>query len=33
VPIADRYPLEGIEDALGALRERKVLGRQVLELV
>ena len=32
VPIADRYPLEGIDDALAALRARKVLGRQVLEL-
>jgi D-arabinose 1-dehydrogenase-like Zn-dependent alcohol dehydrogenase len=32
VPIAGRYPIDGIGDALGALRERKVLGRQVLEL-
>ncbi len=33
VPIAGRYPLEGISDALTALRQRAVLGRQVLELV
>jgi D-arabinose 1-dehydrogenase-like Zn-dependent alcohol dehydrogenase len=33
VPIAGRYPLEGIDDALAALRARKVLGRQVLELM
>jgi len=33
VPIAGRYPLEGIHDALDALRKRAVLGRQVLELV
>jgi propanol-preferring alcohol dehydrogenase len=33
VPIAARYPLEGIPDALAALRQRAVLGRQVLELV
>lgn len=32
VPIAGRYPLEGIHDALDALRKRAVLGRQVLEL-
>jgi D-arabinose 1-dehydrogenase-like Zn-dependent alcohol dehydrogenase len=32
VPIAARYPLEGVHDALDALRERRVLGRQVLEL-
>jgi D-arabinose 1-dehydrogenase-like Zn-dependent alcohol dehydrogenase len=32
VPIAGRYPMEGIDDALGALRKRTVLGRQVLEL-
>lgn len=32
VPIAGTYPLEGINDALEALRQRKVLGRQVLEL-
>lgn len=33
VPIAGRYPLEGIGDALSALRQRTVLGRQILELV
>ena len=33
VPIAGRYPLEGIGDALTALRQRAVLGRQILELV
>jgi alcohol dehydrogenase, propanol-preferring len=33
VPVAGRYPLEGISDALAALRQRAVLGRQVLELV
>jgi propanol-preferring alcohol dehydrogenase len=32
VPIAARYPLEGVHDALDALRERRVLGRQVLDL-
>jgi propanol-preferring alcohol dehydrogenase len=32
VPIAGRYPLEGIHDALDALRRRTVLGRLVLEL-
>jgi len=32
VPIAGRFPLEGIHDALGALRERRVVGRQVLEM-
>jgi alcohol dehydrogenase, propanol-preferring len=32
VPIAGRYPIEGINDALDALRKRAVLGRQVLEL-
>jgi propanol-preferring alcohol dehydrogenase len=32
VPIAGRYPLEGINDALDALRKRAVLGRQVLEI-
>ncbi len=32
VPIAGRYPLDGINDALDALRRRAVLGRQVLEL-
>jgi propanol-preferring alcohol dehydrogenase len=33
VPIAARYAIEDIGDALDALRERRVLGRQVLELV
>jgi propanol-preferring alcohol dehydrogenase len=33
VPVAGRYPLEGIGEALTALRQRAVLGRQVLELV
>jgi alcohol dehydrogenase, propanol-preferring len=33
VPIAGRYPLDGVETALTALRQRSVLGRQVLELV
>jgi alcohol dehydrogenase, propanol-preferring len=32
VPIAGTFPLEGIHDALAALRERRVLGRQVLQL-
>jgi propanol-preferring alcohol dehydrogenase len=32
VPIAGRFPLEGIHEALDALRKRAVLGRQVLEL-
>lgn len=32
VPIAGRYPLEGIHEALDALRQRTVLGRQVLTL-
>lgn len=32
VPIAGRYPLDGVGDALAALRKRGVLGRQVLEL-
>jgi alcohol dehydrogenase, propanol-preferring len=32
VPIAGRYPLDGINDALDALRKRAVLGRQVLDL-
>ncbi len=32
VPIAARYPLDGVHDALAALRKRAVLGRQVLEL-
>ena len=33
VPIAGRYPLDGVETALDALRQRGVLGRQVLEIV
>jgi alcohol dehydrogenase, propanol-preferring len=33
VPIAAKYPIDGIHDALAALRQRTVLGRQVLELV
>jgi propanol-preferring alcohol dehydrogenase len=32
VPIARRYPLDGVQDALDALRKRGVLGRQVLDL-
>jgi alcohol dehydrogenase, propanol-preferring len=32
VPIGGRYPLDGVQDALGALRNRGVLGRQVLDL-
>ena len=32
VPVAARYPLDGIESALDALRKRTVLGRQVLDL-
>ena len=32
VPIAATYPMDGIHDALTALRKRSVLGRQVLEL-
>ena len=32
VPIAGRYPIDGISDALDALRKRAVLGRQVLEI-
>jgi propanol-preferring alcohol dehydrogenase len=32
VPIAATYPIDGIHDALTALRKRAVLGRQVLEL-
>jgi propanol-preferring alcohol dehydrogenase len=32
VPIAGRYPLDGIHDALDALRKRAVLGRQVLDM-
>lgn len=31
VPVAARYPLDGIHDALDGLRQRRVLGRQVLE--
>jgi propanol-preferring alcohol dehydrogenase len=33
VPIAGRYPLDGVQDALDALRKRSVLGRQILEFV
>ena len=33
VPIAGRYPLDGAAAALAALRERGVMGRQILELV
>jgi alcohol dehydrogenase, propanol-preferring len=32
VPIAATYPIDGIDDALAALRRRAVLGRQVLQL-
>ncbi len=32
VPIAASYPMDGVHDALNALRARSVLGRQVLEL-
>jgi alcohol dehydrogenase, propanol-preferring len=32
VPVAASYPMDGIHDALTALRARTVLGRQVLEL-
>jgi len=32
VPVAATYPMDGIHDALTALRARAVLGRQVLEL-
>jgi D-arabinose 1-dehydrogenase-like Zn-dependent alcohol dehydrogenase len=32
VPIAGVFPLEGISDALAALRQRAVLGRQVLQI-
>lgn len=32
VPVAARYPLDGIHEALDALRRRAVLGRQVLDL-
>jgi alcohol dehydrogenase, propanol-preferring len=31
VPVAARYPIDGVHDALDALRRRTVLGRQVLE--
>lgn len=31
-PIAERFPLDGVAGALDALRARRVLGRQVLEL-
>ena len=33
VPIAGRYPLDGAAAALAALKERNVMGRQILELV
>ena len=33
VPVAGRFPLDGVQDALDALRKRGVLGRQILELV
>jgi propanol-preferring alcohol dehydrogenase len=33
VPVAATYPIDGIHDALAALRQRAVLGRQVLRLV
>jgi propanol-preferring alcohol dehydrogenase len=33
VPIAGRFPLHGVTGALDALRQRGVLGRQVLDLV
>ena len=32
VPIAGRFPLDGVQDALDTLRQRGVLGRQVLDL-
>jgi alcohol dehydrogenase, propanol-preferring len=32
VPVAARYPLDGVQDALDALRKRAVLGRQILDL-
>jgi propanol-preferring alcohol dehydrogenase len=32
VPIAGRFPLGGVSDALDALRQRGVLGRQILDL-
>jgi len=31
VPVAARYPLDGVQNALDALRKRTVLGRQVLD--
>ena len=33
VPIAGRFPLDGVDSALTALRQRGVRGRQILELV
>jgi hypothetical protein len=33
VPIAAHYPLDGVQAALDALRGRRVLGRQILDLV
>ncbi|MEP7059520.1 MAG: alcohol dehydrogenase catalytic domain-containing protein [Actinomycetota bacterium] len=32
VPIAGRYPLDGVAEALAVLRKRAVLGRQILEI-
>jgi propanol-preferring alcohol dehydrogenase len=32
VPIAGRFPLDGVQGALDALRQRGVLGRQILDL-
>ena len=32
VPISGRYPLDGVTEALAALRKRDVIGRQILEL-
>jgi alcohol dehydrogenase, propanol-preferring len=32
VPIAGRFPLDGVESALDALRQRGVLGRQILDI-
>lgn len=32
VPIAGRFPLDGVSEALAVLRKRAVLGRQVLEI-
>lgn len=32
VPVAETFPLEGINSALDALRDRRVLGRQILEI-